>query len=52
MAEHAARGLSNREIAEALFVTRKTVEYQLGGAFSKLGMSSKRQVAGVARSLG
>ncbi len=47
VAEHAARGLSNRDIAETLFVTRKTVEYQLGGAFSKLGIRSRTQLAGV-----
>ena len=45
VAEHAARGLSNREIAEVLFVTRKTVEFQLGGAYSKLGIRSRTQLA-------
>ncbi|MDA0185793.1 LuxR C-terminal-related transcriptional regulator, partial [Solirubrobacter phytolaccae] len=45
MAEHAARGLSNREIAETLFVTRKTVEFTLGNAYSKLGIRSRTQLA-------
>ena len=46
MAEHAAHGLSNREIAEILFVTRKTVEFTLGNAYSKLGIRSRTQLAG------
>ncbi|RKQ88096.1 regulatory LuxR family protein [Solirubrobacter pauli] len=46
MAEHAARGLSNREIAETLFVTRKTVEFTLGNAYAKLGIRSRTQLAG------
>ena len=40
-----ARGLSNREIAETLFVTRKTVEFTLGNAYSKLGIRSRTQLA-------
>ena len=47
VAEHASRGLTNREIAETLFVTRKTVEYQLGGSFSKLGIRLWTDLAGV-----
>jgi len=38
--------LSNREIAETLFVTRKTVEFQLGKAYGKLGIRSRTQLAG------
>ena len=45
VAEHAARGLTNREIAETLFVTRKTVEYQLGACYGKLGIRSRTQLA-------
>ncbi|HST42520.1 MAG TPA: helix-turn-helix transcriptional regulator, partial [Conexibacter sp.] len=45
VAEQAARGLTNREIAETLFVTRKTVESQLGAAYSKLGIRSRAQLA-------
>lgn len=44
VAEHAARGLSNREIAETLFVTRKTVEFQLGAAYRKLDIRSRTQL--------
>ncbi|WP_026909844.1 helix-turn-helix transcriptional regulator [Patulibacter minatonensis] len=41
VAELAAEGLSNREIAETLWVTRKTVEHHLGHAYGKLGISSR-----------
>ena len=40
----AAQGMSNREIAEALFVTLKTVEWHLRHAFDKLGVSSRRDL--------
>ncbi len=43
-AEHAARGLSNREIAETLYVTRKTVEFTLGNVYSKLGIRSRGEL--------
>ena len=44
VAEMAARGLSNREIAEALFVTRRTVETHLTHAYSKLEISSRAEL--------
>jgi len=37
----AARGLGNVEIAQSLFVTRKTVEKHLGNVYTKLGVSSR-----------
>lgn len=37
----AADGMSNREIAQSLFVTAKTVENQLGAAYRKLGVRSR-----------
>lgn len=40
----AAEGLSNPEIAQALFVTRKTVEKHLGAAFGKLHVTSRDQL--------
>ena len=40
----AVQGLSNREIAESLWVTRKTVELHLGNAYSKLGIRSRGQL--------
>jgi len=45
VAELAAAGRSNRQIAQALFVTVKTVEHQLGAAYGKLGIASRAQLA-------
>jgi DNA-binding CsgD family transcriptional regulator len=42
----AAEGASNREIADALFVTTKTVEVHLTSAYRKLDISSRTQLAG------
>jgi DNA-binding CsgD family transcriptional regulator len=42
--ELAAAGGTNREIAQTLFVTEKTVETHLGRAFRKLNVSSRRQL--------
>jgi DNA-binding CsgD family transcriptional regulator len=40
----AAQGMSNREIAEALFVTLKTVEWHLSRAFEKVEVRSRREL--------
>ena len=40
----AAEELSNKEIAQALFVTVKTVEQHLGRVYRKLDISSRRQL--------
>jgi ATP/maltotriose-dependent transcriptional regulator MalT len=40
----AASGLSNREIAQALFVTGKTIEWHLGQTYRKLGVSSRHDL--------
>jgi DNA-binding NarL/FixJ family response regulator len=42
----AAEGYSNREIAEKLVVTVKTVEWHLGHAYTKLEVTSRRDLAG------
>jgi DNA-binding CsgD family transcriptional regulator len=47
VAELAATGPTNREIAQKLFVTEKTVETHLGRAFHKLEISSRRQLPDV-----
>jgi DNA-binding CsgD family transcriptional regulator len=47
VAEMAAEGLTNREIAESLWVTQKTVEMHLGRSYGKLGIRSRRQLADV-----
>jgi DNA-binding NarL/FixJ family response regulator len=44
VAELAAAGGTNREIAQTLFVTEKTVETHLGRTFRKLDISSRRQL--------
>ncbi|HWT95509.1 MAG TPA: helix-turn-helix transcriptional regulator, partial [Solirubrobacteraceae bacterium] len=44
VAELAARGMSNRDIAQALFVTAKTVENHLGRAYRKVGVSSREEL--------
>jgi DNA-binding CsgD family transcriptional regulator len=43
-AEMAASGMTNREIAQALFVTIKTVEGHLRAAFMKLGIRSRAEL--------
>ena len=44
VARMAAEGMTNREVAQALFVTAKTVEYHLSHAYSKLGLKSRSQL--------
>ncbi len=43
----AAEGARNREIAEALFVTLRTVEVHLTSAFRKLGVTDRAALAGI-----
>lgn len=43
----AAEGRTNKEIAQHLFVTVKNVEMHLVHAYRKLGVSSRRDIAGV-----
>ena len=44
VAELAASGMSNRDVAEALFVSVKTVETNLTRAYRKLGIRSRAQL--------
>jgi DNA-binding CsgD family transcriptional regulator len=44
VAEMAAQGPSNREIAQALFVTQRTVEVHLTSVYRKLDISSRSQL--------
>ena len=41
----AAEDLSNKEIAQTLFVTVKTVEQHLGRVYRKLDIGSRRELA-------
>ena len=45
VAELAVAGHSNPEIAQALFVTRKTVETHLGHVYRKLEITSRHELA-------
>jgi DNA-binding CsgD family transcriptional regulator/predicted negative regulator of RcsB-dependent stress response len=45
----AAQGLTNREVAQALFVSLRTVETHLTHAFQKLGIDARTQLAGALR---
>jgi DNA-binding CsgD family transcriptional regulator len=45
VAEMAAAGPTNREIAQALFVTQRTVEVHLTSIYRKLSISSRSQLA-------
>jgi DNA-binding CsgD family transcriptional regulator len=44
VADMAAQGLTNREIAQALFVTLRTIETHLGHAYQKLDIQSREQL--------
>ena len=44
VADLAAQGLANQEIAEALFLTKRTVEQHLTGAYQKLGVSRREEL--------
>jgi DNA-binding NarL/FixJ family response regulator len=46
VAQLVAQGLSNKEVAQALFVTVHTVEVHLSHAYAKLGVRSRTQLAG------
>jgi hypothetical protein len=42
---YVAAGLTNSEIADALFLCESTVKSHLASAFAKLGVSSRKDVA-------
>jgi DNA-binding CsgD family transcriptional regulator len=46
VAEMAASGMSNPEIAQTLFLTRKTIEMHLGRAYRKLAIAGRAELAG------
>jgi DNA-binding CsgD family transcriptional regulator/tetratricopeptide (TPR) repeat protein len=42
-----AQGLSNPEVAEQLYISRKAVEYHLSNIFGKLGITSRKELRGI-----
>jgi DNA-binding CsgD family transcriptional regulator len=46
VADMAQEGATNKDIAQALYVTPKTVEVHLSSAYRKLGIRSRRELAG------
>jgi len=43
----AAQGLANRDVAQALFVTTRTVEVHLTHSYQKLGITSRDDLSKV-----
>ena len=43
----AAKGMSNKEIASALYITESTVKFHLRTVFSKLGINRRSKLAGI-----
>jgi DNA-binding CsgD family transcriptional regulator len=52
VAELAARGMTNREVAAALFISPKTVEANLARAYGKLGINSRAELGARAKEIG
>jgi DNA-binding CsgD family transcriptional regulator len=48
----AAAGASNKEIAQELFLSVKTIEMHLGHAYRKLDISSRRELTAALADLG
>jgi DNA-binding NarL/FixJ family response regulator len=46
VADLAAEGQTNRDIAQSLYVTPKTVEVHLSSTYRKLGIASRHELAG------
>jgi DNA-binding CsgD family transcriptional regulator len=44
IALHVARGMTNREVGAALFLSHKTIEFHLGRVYRKLGMHSRAEL--------
>ena len=46
VARMAATGMTNRQIAQALFVTTKAVQFHLGNAYRKLNVGGREELTG------
>jgi DNA-binding NarL/FixJ family response regulator len=47
-----ARGMTDRDIADALFISHRTVNAHVASILAKLSVSSRREAAAVSRDLG
>jgi len=47
--ELVAKGMTNSDIAEHLFVSPKTVDHHVSALLAKLGVSSRKEAAAIAR---
>jgi DNA-binding NarL/FixJ family response regulator len=43
-----AEGLTNAELADRLFISAKTADHHVSAVLSKLGLTSRREVASLA----
>jgi DNA-binding NarL/FixJ family response regulator len=50
--QHLASGLSNREVAESLCLSRHTVKQHASAVYRKLGAKNRAQAASFAQKLG
>ncbi len=48
LAGYVSDGLSNKEIAAQMFLSKRTIDYHLRNVFVKLDVSSRTQLAGLA----
>ncbi|MGB0094647.1 MAG: helix-turn-helix transcriptional regulator [Solirubrobacteraceae bacterium] len=50
IASYVAQGLTSKEIAAYMFLSKRTIDYHLRNVFTKLGIASRTQLAGLRRS--